>query len=126
MPVKRKEVELMKRLVEFPLQDGGSVLVEVEEPEEEEGGIVRVAREGEVAVKAPQAFETALDKMKPITSAIISKLRDLAPDRIQVELGVKMSTEAGVVIASAAAEANFKVTLTWEHKETDNKKRSAA
>lgn len=114
----------MKRLVEFPLQDGGSVLVEVEESDEAEGGIVRVAREGEVTVKAPQTFETALDKMKPVTSAIVSKLRDLAPDRIQVEIGVKLSTEAGVVIASAATEANFRVTLTWEHKETGNKSRS--
>ena len=115
----------MKRLVEFDLRDGGNVLVEVDEAEEARGGIVRIAREDEVAVKAPQAFETALDKLKPVTSPIISKLRDLTPSEIQVELGVKMSTEAGVVIASTASEANFKVSLTWRNRETAEKPSSA-
>ena len=46
----------MKRLIEFPLEEGGSIVVEVDEPAPE-GGVVRAARPGEVAAKAGQTFE---------------------------------------------------------------------
>ncbi len=41
----------MKRLIEFPLEEGGSILMEVGEPAPE-GGVVRAARPGEIAAKA--------------------------------------------------------------------------
>ena len=75
----------MKRLVEFPLADGTSILVEVDEPEAE--GIVRAARPGEVAERATQTFEAALEKIKPAAAAIISQLREVRdpPDQVGVE-----------------------------------------
>ncbi len=110
----------MKRLVEFPLQEGGTLLVEVDEPERYaettmRGGVVKAARPGEIADKAQDTFEDALDKIKPAAQAIIDKLRALsdAPDEIGVEFGIKLSAEAGAFIASAGVEANYTVTLTW-------------
>ena len=106
----------MKRLVEFPLQDGNSVLAEVDEPMPE--GVVKAARPGEVAAKAKETLEDALDKIQPAAQAIIAKLRGLpdAPDEIGVEFGIKLSAEAGAFIASAGVEANYKVTLKWSNK----------
>lgn len=106
----------MKRLVEFPLEDGSTAIVEVDEPETD--GVRRVARAGEIAEKAGQTFETALEKIRPAASAIVAKLRDLsvAPDLIGVEFGIKLSAKAGAIFASADSEANFKVTLTWKRK----------
>ena len=103
----------MKRLIEFPLQAGGSVIVEVDEPAPE-GGVVRAARPGEIAARAGQTFEDTLDKIKPAAQAIIAKLRSLSdpPD----EVGVKLSAEARTFVASAGAEANYKVTLKWKKK----------
>lgn len=105
----------MKRLIEFPLEDGGSIVVEVDEPEPE-GGVVRAARPGEIAAKAGQTFEAALERIKPAAGAIIAKLRSLSdpPDELEIEFGLKMSAEAGAVVAAAGAEANYKVTLTWK------------
>ncbi len=105
----------MKRLVEFPLEAGGSILVEVDEPEPE-GGVVRVARPGEVAETARQTFEAALEKIRPAASAIITKLRGLSdpPDEMEVEFGLKLSAAAGVVVASASVDANYTVTLKWK------------
>lgn len=104
----------MKRLIEFELEDGGTILVEVDTPEE--AGIVPAARGEGVASKAQQSFEAALDKVRPAAQAIIRKLRALhdAPDEIEVEFGLKMSAEAGAIVAAAGAEANYKVTLTWK------------
>lgn len=107
----------MKRLIEFPLEDGGSIVVEshVMEPAE---GMVRAGRPVEIATKASQTFEDAFEKIKPAATAIITKLRSLSdpPDEMEVEFGVKMNAEVGVFIAAVGAEANYKVTLKWKAK----------
>jgi hypothetical protein len=108
----------MKRLVEFPLEGGSAVVVEVEEPTPT-SGTVRGLRAGELTEKAKESFETALEKIRPAATVILAKLRDLSerPDEVGVEFGIRLSAEAGAFIASTGAEANFKVTLTWRRKE---------
>jgi len=107
----------MKQWIEFPLEDGGSVTVEVDVPERV--GMVRAGRGEEVPQRAQQTFESALDKVRPAAQAIIQKLRALhdPPDEIGVEFGLKMNAEAGAVIAAAGVEANYKVTLKWKREE---------
>lgn len=105
----------MKHLVEYPLAAGGSVLVEVEEAEGE--GFVRAAR-GEIATKASQTFEEAIEAVKPAILSVIAKLRELSsPGEIGVEFGIKLGAKAGAFFSSADAEATFKVTLTWKRGE---------
>ncbi len=106
----------MKRLVEFPLQGGSTITVEVDEPGE--GGPVRGLGTPQPEV-ASQTFEVALEKIKPAAGGIIAKLRELAdpPDQAVVEFGLKFGAKAGALIASADTEANFLVTLTWKRKE---------
>ena len=57
-----------------------------------------------------------------MTRSVVEKLRSIGnrPDEIEISFGVKLSTTAGAVIASATAEANFDVTMRWTgtHKET--------
>lgn len=105
----------MKRLIEFPLEDGSTILVEVDEPESA-GGTARVSRGDKTVAKANQTFESALDKIKPTANAVISKLRDLIeqPDEICVEFGLKFNAKSDIILASAGIEANFKVTLKWQ------------
>jgi Trypsin-co-occurring domain 1 len=109
----------MKHLVEFPLEDGGSIVIEVDEPESE--GTIRAAR-GDTIVKAKETLEEALNKVLPVTKSVVEKLRGIGnrPDEIEISFGVKLSTTAGAVIACATAEANFDVTMRWTetHKET--------
>ncbi len=108
----------MKRLVEFTTDDNACILVEVDEPES--GGLVRAARPGEVIIKASMSFDDALEKVKPVASKIIGKLRGLhdQPDEITVEFGLKLSADAGAVVASAGVEANYTVTLKWKKQES--------
>ena len=109
----------MKRLVEFPLEEGGSIVVEIDEPET--GGTVRAGRDDKIE-KARETFEDALNKVLPATKTVVEKLRGMAsrPDEIEVTFGVNLSTMAGAFIASASAAANFGVTVRWTgtHKET--------
>jgi hypothetical protein len=108
----------MMKLVEFPLEDGTTILVEAEATEE--AGMIRAARgEPSVPEKAQQTFEAALDKIRPAAQTIIKKLRALydPPDEIEVEFGLKLNAQAGAFIAAAGTEANYKVTLTWKREE---------
>lgn len=109
----------MAKLVEFPLADGSSIWVEVHEDELE--GLAPASRRG-LSEQALKTFEDALEKVRPAAQTIIQKLRDLsdAPDEIEVEFGLKLSAEAGVIIAAGSVEANYRVTLTWKRAGTSD------
>lgn len=111
----------MKRLVEFPLEDGSIVLIESDEPEAK-GPIVRGIGPREMAERAEQTFESALGRIKPVAGAVIAKLRDLSdpPEQVEIEFGIKLGAKAGAFITSADAEATFKVTLTWKRAPKEN------
>ncbi len=88
----------MKRLVEFPLQEGGTLLVEVDEPEgyaetTTRGGVVKAARPGEISDKARDTFEDALDKIRPAAQAIIDKSARTARRARRNRRGVRHQTE---------------------------------
>jgi hypothetical protein len=105
----------MKRMIEVPLESGGSMLMEVELDESEQQGMVPAARPGEMAAKAKQTFEDALEQIKPGADAIVDKLRGMSakPDGIEITFGLKMSANAGAFIAASGVEANFTVLLKW-------------
>jgi hypothetical protein len=112
----------MKQLAEFQVEGTKeTVFVEIESPAE---GLLPAANPGEIAVKVGQSLEAALQKIKPAASAVVATLRDLAdsPDEITVEFGVKLSAKAGAILASADAEANYKVTLSWKSKPSSGSK----
>ena len=108
----------MKHLVAFPLESGGSIVIEVDEPEV--GGTVRAAR-GEKLEQAKETVEEALNKILPVTKNVVEKIRDVAhkPEEIEITFGVKLTTTAGAVIASASAEANFEIRMLWTDKKSD-------
>jgi hypothetical protein len=113
----KEEAAFLKQLIEFILKNGDSIFVEIDKPLPE-GGVVPATRAGEIVAKAGRSFEAALEKIKPAAEAIITQLIDLSrkPDKIEVEFGVRLSADAGAIIASTGAEANFKVTLSWNQK----------
>lgn len=111
----------MKRLVEFPLEDGECMLVEIDEPEQ--GGLVGASRTGNAIAKAQQTLEESLERVKPAAQSVIDKLRKLndPPDEVEVSFGLKLSAEAGVVLAAGGMEANYSVTLKWIKEKLEKK-----
>ena len=104
--------DVVKRLVEFPLEDGGAMVVEVDEPGPE-SGFEQAARPGEVAERAGETFEAALERIRPAAEVIRAKLLDLSPHEMTVQFGIKLGGKVGAFVASAEAEANYTVTMTW-------------
>ena len=103
----------MKHLIAFPTDDGGSIVVEVEE--DPGPGTVRAGRPGEIAERAQETFESALGSVRPAAEALLARLSDLSerPEEVSVKFGITLSAQVGAVIASTHAAANFEVTLKW-------------
>jgi hypothetical protein len=102
--------------VEVPLADGGSILVEVDEPVD-----VPAIRGRGVAPTIPplaEPLERMLAGLGPALRAVLSELHQLtdSPHEIEVEFAIKLTADARVVIARAGGEANFRVALRWPGK----------
>jgi hypothetical protein len=103
----------VKQLIEFPLEGGGVVLVEVEE--RDEAGPQRAGRLDEVIESSEKSFQAALRQIHPAVDALMETLQDLTsrPNEITAQFGIKLGAKAGAFLASADAEAQFTVTLKW-------------
>lgn len=110
----------MADITEFQASDGTVLRVEVDGPPPSGGNDayepVRRRREGGGPGAAADTVRQAVDRVRPAAQDVLNSLRAMphAPDRVSLEFGVKLSAEAGVVLARAATEAHFKVLLEWE------------
>ena len=108
----------MPRLVEFRLEEGGTLLVQVPDADTD-GQVTRGLRPGQVAThvadQAQRTFEEALDRVQPAAQSLIQRLRRVSdtPEEVHIEFGLNLHAEAGAFIAAASTEANFRVSLTW-------------
>jgi Trypsin-co-occurring domain 1 len=111
----------MAKYVDFPLDGTQSIRVEIESPEAS-GGVVRGGGSRgtqEVIESASVAFDKALAKLKPMCAAIVRQIRDSVeqPEEVEVEFGVKLSAEAGIILTSTSGEANLKISVKWKKQE---------
>jgi hypothetical protein len=106
-------VGFVSGIVEVPLAQGGSILIEVDEPTDEP---VLRGRGAAAAVPAlTEPLEHVLAGLGPATRALVTQLRALSdsPHEIEVEFAVKLSADAKIIIARAGSEANFRIVLKW-------------
>ncbi|MET8391985.1 CU044_2847 family protein [Streptomyces anthocyanicus] len=101
----------MDGLVEFRTEDG--VRVVVEGVEDEDGA--RLVSRGDGPTRAARTFEDSLDGVRAAAASALRVFRDgsLRPDAVELEFGVKLSAEAGAVIAKGSAEGHLVVRLNW-------------
>lgn len=74
------------------------------------------SRPAEAVADAADTLRGAVDRVRPAVQDIVDSLRTMPrrPDRITLEFGMKVTAEAGVVIAKTAAEAHFTVGMEWD------------
>lgn len=111
----------MRSLVEFPLEGGGTVVVEVDglaalPSEAVRGEITRGFGRQEIITRTEETFEAAFARIQPAATAALGSLRKLSdrPQEIEIEFGIQLTAEIGAIVAHTAAEANFRVTLRWK------------
>ena len=108
----------MNKLIEFKTENGDNFFVEVLEPPLNESfrdGSQDNNMRGAVQ-NISDNFEKALKPLKDISGSIIKSIKDIvnAPDEIEVELGLKFSARAGLVLTCVDSEANLRIALKWK------------
>lgn len=112
-------------LVEFPVDGGGSLLVQAGEDDLPGGLQLAALSPGEIAARARESLEHVFEQVKPAIGAVADALRAMAPDEFTVEFGIALSAESGVVIAKGGVDVHFTVTMSWKRPnqpEADEKK----
>lgn len=109
-------------LVEYTLENGKKVIMDVEE---KGAGVQRVSRPGAIAAQAKKTFEEALENVQPAAEAIMDKMQKLShgPDEVMVEFGINMNAELGAVVAKSGVEASFKIALIWSNRNEESRLR---
>jgi hypothetical protein len=128
------------RYIEFPLEDGGSILIETPDQQEKvQSGFVKgAANEAakDAVIQAGQSFDASVENIRKSAELLVSKLRSLStpPDEMSVAFGLKASGDLGnLAIGKVGGEANYAVTLKWKKEEkkpegqkSDDKKEEGA
>lgn len=101
-------------MIEFDTATGQSVFVEVDSIDDSE--LRRMSGVSELPQKATKTFEATLEAMYPVIIALRRWVESTTTDadEVSIEFGARFSANAGVIIASATAEANFKISVRWK------------
>src|ERR1039457_2772490 len=99
----------MTYLLGIPVAPGSSDILEVEVNRRDvpDGLVLASPEPGEIADRARVSLEEALAKLKPSLQRIAHMLKELSPDEAELEFGLKVGGETGVIIAKGTAEVNF-------------------
>lgn len=100
------------RLAEFPLESGGSVLVEVDEDPYEDV----VGKHDDLVDEVRITFDRALNQVRDAAEAAITQFQRMTrkPDELEISFGVKLEAEVGAVIARSGVGGQLEVKLTWK------------
>ena len=102
----------MSRLVQMKVGAGVEVAVEV--PERLEPAAMEVGLTSRIDEGLHEALEFVAEFAKAAAERLHAALSAAAPDEVTVEFGVTVGTQAGVVLTSASAEGQLKVSLKWK------------
>lgn len=108
----------MAYLLSLPVEaDSEDVLIlEVDRSEISDDLVLASPEPGKLVARAQVTLEEALAKLKPSLQKIVQLLKELSPDETEMEFGLKMGGETGVIIAKGTAEVNFTVRMSWKSK----------
>lgn len=102
-------------IMEFPLHDGGAVLVKVSDEQAPSPVLTRGMSTSAMIEKAEGTFDSLTHAVRAVAHGMAVQMEGLMqrPDVLLVEFGVELNAQAGAVITAAGASAQLKVSMTW-------------
>ncbi|GAA1214368.1 hypothetical protein GCM10009665_00140 [Kitasatospora nipponensis] len=96
-----------------PFENGETMLVEL--PEGQGSGVLRASRGEALVESSAETFESGLGRVRHLATAILERLTDLPrrPDHIRAEFGIRLTAEAGLVVAKGSGDAHIVLELEW-------------
>ncbi|WP_030376325.1 CU044_2847 family protein [Streptomyces rimosus] len=96
---------MASQVVSYALDDETVVRFEVEPTDD-----WHPVAAGDVVGRVRDAAGPAVDAAR----TVLHRVTELQPDQVQVKFGLKVNGTANWIVAKAATEANFEISLTWE------------
>jgi hypothetical protein len=100
----------MAEIVRFTAAEGASVLVEADD---DAFGVERVGRGADGTIEANERLDRALGSARATIKSALAALGGLGFEELELEFGVKLTAEAGALIARSSAEGHLTVTARW-------------
>ncbi|GLX50746.1 hypothetical protein Shyhy01_36960 [Streptomyces hygroscopicus subsp. hygroscopicus] len=101
------------RLVTMALDEDGKDIAVFEVDGDLAGSDLELAAGGDLVGRARASVSEALDQVRPVLARVVETTRDLGPQEVEIQFGLKMGGETGVIIAKGTAEVNFAVRMVW-------------
>lgn len=113
----------MTSYIESETKDGSTIRIEVETAAKGVG-FSQAAASGKVTSEGGDAYSQTLGTIRACASGIIGSLQEMEhpPQTASVNFAIKIDAESGAMIARAADNAQFKVSLTWKQDGPDDEK----
>ncbi|MER5352346.1 CU044_2847 family protein [Kitasatospora sp. NPDC002551] len=105
-----------RQLARVALEGGGSILFEASD---EAAGPVKAGRIGDAVRDLPVALSAALAPVTSMARTVLSHLREAGPAEVEVEFGVDLAAEAGVVVSRTETACHLTVRLVWRKGDHD-------
>lgn len=79
-------------------------------------GRTKIGAGSKVVDKTAEQMDEAINVAKRVAGKASQQLTNMdhRPDEVQIKLGLKLTAEAGALIAKTSAEGNIEITLTWK------------
>lgn len=109
----------MKKILQYEAEDGTPLLIEVNDTVTE---ATRGTDERGIIQSAKESFDKALKPLKDVSNSIVNCIKDIAhsPEEVEVELGLKFTAKAGIILTSLDSEAHLRVVFTWKNEKSNN------
>ncbi|MFE7439474.1 CU044_2847 family protein [Streptomyces chartreusis] len=78
------------------------------------GSDLELAADDGAVIRAQTSLHEALQRVKPALAQVSAAVKELEPDEMEIEFGLKVGGESGIVIAKGTAEVNFAVRVLWK------------
>ncbi|MFG2986400.1 CU044_2847 family protein [Streptomyces sp. NPDC048258] len=102
-----------------PFENGETMVVEL--PEGQDSGVIRASRGEALVESSAETFEAGLGRVRRVAEAMLHRLTDLprSPDHIRATFGIRITAEAGLVVAKGSGDAHFELELEWTRPQGD-------
>lgn len=103
----------MTKTVRTRLPDGSEILVEAIGADQlvDAGG-------GKISERAVGAFKEGLELIASLARSVRHSIAELksedAPNKVELEFGIKIDAELGAMIARASTDAQLRILIAWE------------
>jgi hypothetical protein len=97
---------MASQVVTYAVDDSTTVSFEIEPA----AGFRPATGAGDIIGRIQNAVGPAIEAAK----VVLDKVKDAQPDQVELKFGVKVSGDMNWLVARAATEGNFEITLTWD------------